>query len=50
LSVWLFDEQFTHNPARLFVAAVAFAVMAAGVVELSRTTPIHLEATRPTRL
>jgi drug/metabolite transporter (DMT)-like permease len=50
LSVWLFDEQFTHSPVRLFVAAVAFAVMAAGVVELSRTTPIHLEATRPTRL
>ena len=50
LSVWLFDEQFSHSPTRLFIAAVAFIVMSAGVVELSRTTPIHLEASRPARL
>jgi len=32
------------------LAIMAFAVMAAGVTTLSRTTPIHLEASRPTRL
>jgi drug/metabolite transporter (DMT)-like permease len=50
LSVWLFDEQFTHDPVRLFIAALAFAVMATAVVVLSRTTPIHLDASRPARL
>lgn len=50
LSVWLFDEHFTQNPARILLAVVAFAVMAAGVTVLSRTTPIHLDASRPTRL
>ncbi len=50
LSVWLFDVQFTQNPVNVLLAIVAFAVMAAGVVVLSRTTPIHLEAARPTRL
>lgn len=50
LSVWLFDEQFTHDPLRLTITAVAFAVMTVGVVVLSRTTPIHLDPTRPARL
>lgn len=50
LSVWLFDEQFSHSPTRLFIAAVACVVMAVAVVELARTTPIQLEASRPTRL
>jgi drug/metabolite transporter (DMT)-like permease len=50
LSVWLFHEQFTQNPVQIFLAIMAFAVMAAGVTTLSRTTPIHLEASRPTRL
>ncbi len=50
LSVSLFDEQFSHSPTRLFIAAMAFVVMAAAAVELSRTTPIHLETSRPTRL
>jgi hypothetical protein len=39
LSVWLFDEHFTASPARVTIAVVSFAVMAAGVVMLSRTAP-----------
>jgi len=50
LSVWLFDEHFTQNPVSILAAIVAFAVMAAGVTVLSRTTPIHLDASRPARL
>jgi hypothetical protein len=50
LSVWLFDEHFTHNPIGIAAAVLAFAVMAAGVVVLSRTTPIHLDTSRPARL
>jgi len=50
LSVWLFDERFTQNPIGIAGAVLAFAVMAAGVVVLSRTTPIHLDASRPARL
>ena len=50
LSVWLFDERFTQNPLAIAAAAAAFAVMAAGVVVMSRTTPIHLDASRPARL
>jgi hypothetical protein len=42
LSVWLFDERFTNSPAKVTVAAVAFAVLAAGVIELSRTAPKDL--------
>ena len=39
LSIWLFQEHFTSSPARIAVAVVSFAAMAAGVVELSRTAP-----------
>jgi hypothetical protein len=39
LSVWLFDERFTNSPAKITVAVVSFAVMAAGVTMLTRTAP-----------
>ncbi|MGO9082846.1 MAG: DMT family transporter [Streptosporangiaceae bacterium] len=42
LSVWLFDERFTDSPAKIAIAALAFAVMAAGVTVLSRTAPQDL--------
>jgi hypothetical protein len=42
LSVWLFGERFTDSPAKVAIAAVAFAVMAAGVVMLTRTAPQDL--------
>jgi hypothetical protein len=50
LSAWLFDERFTQSPARILFAVVAFAVMAAGVTIMSRTTPLHLDSARPVRL
>ena len=42
LSVWLFGEHFTDSPAKVAIAVVAFAVLAAGVVMLTRTAPQHL--------
>jgi len=42
LSVWLFDERFTNSPAKITVAVLAFAVMAAGVTVLTRTAPKDL--------
>jgi drug/metabolite transporter (DMT)-like permease len=50
LSVWLFHERLTGNPAQLALAIAAFAIVAAGVVVLSLTTPVHLEGARPVRL
>jgi drug/metabolite transporter (DMT)-like permease len=47
LSVWLFDERFTASPARVTIAVVSFAVMAAGVVMLSRTAPQDLTPSEP---
>jgi len=49
LSVWLFDERFTDSPAKITVAAAAFAAMAAGVTVLSRTAPKDLAPSRPAR-
>ena len=43
-SVWLFDERFIPDPVTLTVAAVAFAVMCAGVVLLTQTAPATMEA------
>jgi drug/metabolite transporter (DMT)-like permease len=43
LSVWLFDERFTDSPARVAIAAAAMAVLAVGVIALSRTAPKDLE-------
>jgi drug/metabolite transporter (DMT)-like permease len=49
LSVWLFDERFTDSPVKIATAVVAFAVMAIGVVVLSRTAPKDLTPSRPAR-
>jgi drug/metabolite transporter (DMT)-like permease len=43
LSVWIFDEYFTANGLRVAVAAVAFAVMCAAVVVLTRTAPATMQ-------
>jgi drug/metabolite transporter (DMT)-like permease len=47
LSVWLFGEHFTSDAAVLAAAAVAFAVMCAGVVLLTQTTPATMNADAP---
>ena len=49
LSIWLFGERFTDSPAKITVAVLAFAVMAAGVTVLSRTAPKDLTPSRPAR-
>jgi drug/metabolite transporter (DMT)-like permease len=43
LSIWLFDERFTDSPARIAIAVVAMAVLAAGVIALSQTAPKDLK-------
>jgi hypothetical protein len=45
--VWLFGESFTSDAAVLAVAAVAFAVMCAGVVLLTQTAPATMKADIP---
>ena len=47
LSVWLFGEHFTSDAAVLAVAAIAFAVMCAGVVILTQTAPATMQADAP---
>jgi hypothetical protein len=47
LSIWLFDEHFTDSPAKIAVAAAAFAVMAAGVAVLTRAAPEDLAPSEP---
>ena len=47
LSIWLFDERFTDSPAKIAIAFLAFAIMAAGVTVLSRTAPKDLTPSRP---
>ena len=42
LSIWLFDERFTDSPAKITIAVLAMAVLAAGVIALSRTAPKDL--------
>jgi drug/metabolite transporter (DMT)-like permease len=49
LSVWLFDERFTDSPAKITVAVLSFAVMAAGVTMLTRTAPQDLTPSEPAR-
>jgi drug/metabolite transporter (DMT)-like permease len=43
LSVWLFDERFTHSPAGIALAVVAMAVLAVGVIVLPREAPKDLD-------
>ena len=47
LSVWLFDERFTDSPAKIAIAVLAFAVMTAGVIMLSRAAPKDLTPSEP---
>ena len=49
LSIWLFDERFTNSPAKITIAVLAFAVMAAGVTALTRTAPQDLTPSAPAR-
>ncbi len=49
LGIWLFGEYFTDSPAKIAIAVLAFAVMAAGVIVLSRTAPKDLTPSRPGR-
>ena len=49
LSVWLFNERFTSSPAKITVAALSFAVMAAGVIMLTRAAPQDLRPSEPAR-
>jgi drug/metabolite transporter (DMT)-like permease len=47
LSIWLFGEHFTDNTAALAVAAAGFAVMCAGIVLLTQTSPATMAADIP---
>jgi drug/metabolite transporter (DMT)-like permease len=49
LSVWLFDERFTDSPAKIAIAILSFAVLAAGVTASSRTVPKDLTPSSPAR-
>ena len=42
LSIWVFDERFTDSPAKIATAVVAMAILAVGVIALSRTAPKDL--------
>ena len=44
LSVWLFAEHFAADGAAVAIAAIGFAVMCAGVVLLTQTTPATMQA------
>jgi drug/metabolite transporter (DMT)-like permease len=44
LSVWLFREHFVPDAAVLAIAALAFVVMCAGVVVMTRTAPATMQA------
>ena len=44
LSVWLFNEHFISDAIVLATAAIAFAVMCAGVVLLTQTAPVTMAA------
>jgi hypothetical protein len=47
LSVWVFAERFTSSPVQIAIAAASFAVMAGGVVVLTRTAPEDLTPATP---
>jgi hypothetical protein len=51
LSVWLFQEHYTHGAAAIGGSAIAFAAMCVGVVVLTRTAPPTMQAliTDPSR-
>jgi hypothetical protein len=47
LSVWLFGERFTDNPAKITIAILSFAALAAAVTTLTRTAPQDLSPAEP---
>lgn len=49
LSVWLFDERFTGSPAKITVAVLSFAALAAAATMLTRTAPQDLSPAEPAR-
>jgi hypothetical protein len=49
LSVWIFEEYFTPNAARLTLAALGFAGMCASATLLIRTTPATMAGPATTR-
>jgi hypothetical protein len=49
LSVWIFEEYFTPNAARLTLAALGFAGMCASATVLIRTTPATMAGPATTR-
>jgi hypothetical protein len=52
LSVWIFEEYFTPNPARITLALLGFAGMCIGATMLIRTAPTTMDDPRsqiPTR-
>ena len=46
LSVWLFRERYTRDPAAIAGSLVAFTIMSVGVVMLTRTAPPTMRAGR----
>lgn len=44
LSVWIFQEYFTPDPARLAIGSAAFAAMCGAAVVLTRTAPATMSA------
>jgi hypothetical protein len=44
LSVWIFQEYFTADPARLAVGSAAFAAMCVSAVALTRTAPATMSS------
>jgi hypothetical protein len=46
LSVWLFHEHYTHSAPDIAASVVAFALMCAGVVALTRTSPPTMQGAR----
>jgi CBS domain containing-hemolysin-like protein len=47
LSIWLSAERFTDSPAKITIAVLAFAVMAAVIIVLTRTAPEDLTPSTP---
>jgi drug/metabolite transporter (DMT)-like permease len=48
LSIWIFGERFTRDAGEVTIACVAFVVMAAGVVLISRTASPAIGSPAPT--
>jgi fumarate reductase subunit D len=44
LGVWLYRERLHHDVLHLSIGVIAFAVMCAGIVALTRTAPATMNA------